>query len=207
LVVVGYPLIPWVFVVSAGFCFGAFYRLTPELRRSRLLALGLAMIVLFLGLRAINAYGDPRPWAAQATGLMTAVSFLNVTKNAPSLAFLLMTLGPAILALGLGDRARPSAAHPLVVFGRTPLFYFLAHFMLIHLLAIGMGWWRYGWQPFLLLPAPTLGTPLDQFPADYGWSLTTTYVIWAIVVALLYPVCRWFAALKARRRDWWLSYL
>ena len=118
-----------------------------------------------------------------------------------------MTLGPAMLFLGLIDRVRISARHPFVVFGRVPLFYFVLHIPLIHALAIALTWLRYGNAPFLFLPPPTLGTPRDLFPADYGWELWVTYALWAIVVTALYPVCLWFAQLRARRRDWWLSYL
>jgi hypothetical protein len=118
-----------------------------------------------------------------------------------------MTLGPAIALLGWLDRARPSDRHPLVVFGRVPLFYFVLHIPLIHVAAIVMTWMRYGAGPFLLLPPPTLGTPREAFPADYGWNLWVVYAVTAAVVALLYPPCLWFARLRARRREWWLGYL
>jgi uncharacterized membrane protein len=207
LLIVAYPLIPWIGVMAAGFCFGRIYR-TPVERRGRLLVgLGLALTAAFIVIRAVNGYGDPRPWAVQESPLMTLVSFLNTTKYPPSLAFLLMTLGPAIALLGWLDCARPSDRHPLVVFGRVPLFYFLLHIPLIHVAAIVMTWMRYGVAPFLLLPPPTLGTPRDAFPADYGWDLSAVYAVTAAVVALLYPLCLWFARLRARRREWWLGYL
>jgi len=78
---------------------------------------------------------------------------------------------------------------------------------LIHALAVGLTWLRYGSAPFLFLPPPTLGTPRELFPPDYGWELWVTYALWTVVVAALYPACLWFARLRARRRDWWLSYL
>lgn len=157
-------------------------------------------------IRTVNGYGDPRPWAVRDSPLLTLASFLNTTKYPPSLAFLLMTLGPAIALLGWLDRARPDR-HPLVVFGRVPLFYFVLHIPLIHLAAIVMTWVRYGAAPFLLLPPPTLGTPREAFPSDYGWDLWVVYAVTAAVVALLYPLCLWFARLRARRRAWWLGYL
>lgn len=207
LVIVAYPLIPWIGVMAAGFCFARVYRLPAERRRALLVRLGLGLIATFLVLRGINAYGDPRPWSPQDDAVMTAVSFLNATKYPPSLAFLAMTLGPAMLFLAWADRLRPREGNPLLVFGRVPLFYYLVHIPLIHIVAIAMTWLRYGPSPFLFTPPPTLGTPRDVFPADYGWDLWVVYAVWLAVVAALYPVCAWFAALKRRRRDWWLSYL
>ena len=108
--------------------------------------------------------------------------------------------------LGLIDGIRPGAGNPALIFGRTPLFYYLLHLFTIHIFTILLGWWAYGWLPFLLAPPPTLGTPLTEFPPGYGWSLGATYGVWIAVVAAMYPLCRWFAKLKATRRDWWLSY-
>ncbi len=118
-----------------------------------------------------------------------------------------MTLGPAIAVLGWIDRARASDSNPLIVFGRVPLFYFVLHLPLIHAIQIGMTWLKYGAAPFLFLPPPTLGTDRNAFPPDYGWSLGVTYLVWIAVVVLMYPICLWFARLKARKRSWWLSYL
>ena len=206
-VIVAYPLVPWIGVMAAGFCFGEVYRLPGDRRRAVLIRVGLTLIVAFVIIRWVNSYGDPRPWIAQSRPGFTLLSFLNTSKYPPSLLFLLMTLGPAILFLGLIDRVRLSERHPFVVFGRVPLFYFVLHIPLIHALAIALTWLRYGHAPFLFLPPPTLGTPRELFPTDYGWELWVTYALWAIVVAALYPVCLWFAQLRARRRDWWLSYL
>lgn len=207
LVIVAYPLVPWIGVMAAGFCFGRVYRLPPERRRTLLIGSGLALVGAFVVVRGLNIYGDPRPWAVQSEPIYTWLSFLNASKYPPSLAFLLMTLGPAILALGLIDGLRLSERHPFVVFGRVPLFYFVLHIPLIHALAIALTWLRYGSAPFLFLPPPTLGTPRDVFPPDYGWELWVTYALWAVVVTALYPACLWFARLRARRHDWWLSYL
>lgn len=207
-ILVAYPLVPWIGVMAAGYCFGEVYRLPPERRRRLLLRLGLALTATFVVLRALNIYGDPRPWAVQERGpLYTMLSFLNATKYPASLSFLLMTLGPAIAFLGLVDGARRSDRDPLLVFGRVPLFFFVLHIPLIHLLAVGLTALRHGADaPFLWLPPPTLGTPRDQFPADYGWGLWVVYAVWALVVVLAYPLCRWFAGLKQRRAARWLSY-
>ncbi len=204
---VAYPLVPWIGVMAAGFCLGRVYRLPPERRRSVLIRLGLALTAAFVVVRGFNVYGDPRPWAVQDSPVMTVLSFLNCTKYPASLSFLLMTLGPAITILGLLERARPGDRHPLLVFGRTPLLYFVLHIPLAHAIAMAMTAWRYGNTPFLWMPPPSLGSPRQLFPADYGWDLWVTYVVTAVVVAALYPICLWFSRLRARRRDWWLSYL
>jgi uncharacterized membrane protein len=206
-VLVAYPLVPWVGVMSAGYCLGRVYRLPSDRRRVLLFRLGLAVTAAFVLLRASNVYGDPRPWTVQPDAISTALSFLNTTKYPASLCFLLMTLGPALIFLAWVDRVRVSTSHPLLVFGRVPLFYFVVHIPLIHLVAIGLTWLSYGAAPFLLTPPPTLGTPRTVFPPDYGWDLWVVYAVWLGVVAALYPVCRWFVSLKARRRDWWLGYL
>ncbi len=206
-VIVAYPLVPWIGVMAAGFCFGRVYRLPPERRRALLLRLGVALTAAFIVIRALNVYGDPRPWSPQRDAITTVLSFLNTTKYPASLAFLLMTLGPALLFLAWADRLRLGDRHPLLVFGRVPLFYFLTHIPVIHAIAIALTWVRYGAAPFLFTPPPTLGTPRAVFPPDYGWDLWVVYAVWAVTVAALYPVCLWFMRLKARRRDWWLSYL
>jgi uncharacterized membrane protein len=205
--IVAYPLVPWIGAMAAGFCFGRVYRL-PEHRRSKFLVrLGLILTAGFVVLRALNLYGDPAPWAAQGSPGFTVLSFLNTTKYPPSLMFLLMTLGPAIALLGWIDRVRPRDSHPLLVFGRVPLFYFVLHLVVIHGMAVGLAWARYGAQPFLFSPPPTLGSPRDTFPADFGWSLAVTYAVWIAAVVVLYPACLWFARIRQRRRDWWLGYL
>lgn len=205
-VIVAYPLIPWIAVMSLGFCFGRIYRL-PDDRRQRILVItGLAMTAAFVVLRLANVYGDPLPWTSQPQPGFTLLSFLRVTKNPPSLLFVLMTLGPAITLLGLIDRLRPAVTNMFVVFGRTPQFFFILHLAVIHLFAIAMGYFRYGAQPFLWKPSPVIGGP-PTYPDGYGWSLATSYVVWAAVVLTMYPMCRILARLKATRRDWWLSYL
>lgn len=207
-VLVAYTLVPWFAVMSAGFCFGPILLWDPTRRRSFLVRLGLVLSVAFVLLRAWNHYGDPVPWSHQPTTLFTFLSFLNTTKYPPSLLFLLMTLGPALIALAWLERVRFSRDKPLIAFGRVPFFYFLFHFAVAHLLAIGLGALRYGPHRFLLLAPPSLGTPADAFPPDYGFRLYVVYLCWLLVVATAYPVCRWYADVKNRRRDlWWLSYL
>ena len=197
---VGYPLIPWIGVMASGYAFAPVLLLKPERRRRILLVLGAIMVVGFVVLRAMNRYGDPLPWKAQPSLVFTVMSFLNCQKYPPSLLFLLMTLGPAILALAWFDRGPGRFGRPLLTFGRVPLFYYLLQWPLAHGLAVAfeaiqgrpIGW--------------LFGFPLTQPPSGYGYSLATTYLMWLVVVALLYYPCRWFADLKRRRRDTWLSY-
>jgi uncharacterized membrane protein len=202
--IVAYPLVPWIGVMAAGFCFGRVYSLDSGRRRQVLWRLGLGLTASFLVLRALNLYGDPRPWRPQDSPLFTELSFLNTTKYPPSLLFLLMTLGPAMLVLAAIDRLRVADRHPLLVFGRVPLLYFVLHVPLVHAFAIGLTWLRYGSTPFLWLAPPTLGTPRDAFPADYGWDLWVAYAVTLAAVVALYPICRWLARLKASRGGGWL---
>lgn len=208
---VAYPLVPWIGVMAVGYALGEVLTLERERRRKILFRLGAACIVLFVALRALNLYGDPNPWAAQGRGAwFTFLSFLNTSKYPPSLLFLLMTLGPSILALALFDRGPVRApgllARPFIVFGRVPMFYYLLHVALIHIVAVFFAYAKYGRAEWLFLNWPPPGAPQLE-PPGYGYRLWVVYVVWIGVVALLYPLCRWFAGVKARRRDAWLSYL
>ena len=207
-VIVGYPLVPWIAVMSLGFCCGWLYLAEVNVRRRILLVSGAAMTLAFVGLRAFNMYGDPVPWATQTSPVYTGLSFFNTTKYPPSLAFLLMTLGPCLLALGWLDRRPLNPANPLVVFGRVPLFYFVVHFYLAHAAAALLALVRYGTRAlsFVFRPLPSMGSPRELFPADFGYELWVAYVVWVLIVMGLYPVCRWFGKVKAARHDWWLGY-
>jgi uncharacterized membrane protein len=207
--IVGYPLIPWIGVMAAGFCFGRVFQLEAAARQRILLLVGTACTFAFVVIRMINAYGDPAPWSTQKTAMGTLLSFLNCTKYPPSLAYLLMTLGPALLLLAVFDRWQFKAANPLVVFGRVPLFYFVAHFYAAHVAEVLLALARYGRAAFgfVFQPIPSMGGPRQLFPADFGYELWVVYLVWALIVLGLYPACRWFAGIKAVRREWWLSYL
>jgi uncharacterized membrane protein len=209
LFVVGYPLVPWIAVMALGYCFGTMYLMERARRRRYLVMIGSAATLGFVVLRAINGYGDPAPWASQQSGVFTVLSFLNTSKYPPSLVFLLMTLGPAILLLAWFDRPSLKDSNPLVVFGRVPLFYFVLHFYAAHVAAVILALFHYGSAalPFIFKPLPSMGGPRELFPAQFGYDLWVAYLVWALIVLALYPACRWFASVKARRRDWWLSYL
>jgi len=208
-VLVSYTLLPWIAVMAAGFCFGRVFTLEAAARQRIMLRIGLSLTTAFAVIRAINLYGDPAPWSVQKSPAFTVLSFLNCTKYPASLDFLLMTLGPAILVLACLERCSLSAANPLVVLGRVPLFYFVLHFYVIHTLAMLMAWIRYGRSVFSFIfnPLPSMGGPQQLFPANFGYSLWIVYLLWALIVVSLYPLCRSFARVKATRRAWWLSYL
>ena len=208
-VILPYPLIPWAAVMALGFCCGPLLEKAPEERRRLLWRIGMWATIAFVLLRGLNIYGDPARWAWQSSAVFTVLSFLNVTKTPPSLLFLLMTLGPAAIALSMFDRMTLSRSNPLIVFGRVPLLYFVLHFVLAHLAAVALAFARYGsatWS-FVWIPMPSMSGPAELFPPDFGFDLWVAYAVWIAIVVLLYPVCAWFARLKERRRDWWLSYL
>ncbi len=210
-----YVLIPWVGVMAAGFAFGNLL-LRPD-RRKWILTLGISATALFFVLRMFNLYGNgvaglpfgyPRsagPWSVQPTLSLTVISFFNTLKYPPSLDYLLMTLGPALTLLGLLDRAKAQRglSRILMVFGRVPLFYYVLHLYLIHILAILVA---------LAFHQPVLhGSVIADFakkPVGYGHGLPFIYAMWILAVAILYLPCLWFMKLRTRHRDWaWLSYL
>ena len=201
-----YPLIPWIGVTAAGYVLGQIYSWSSEKRRGFLLKTGLGFVVAFIVLRTWNIYGDPVQWAPQNSFGLSVVSYLNATKYPPSLLFLLMALGPSLLILRALDRGVPVWLQPALVFGRVPLFYFVLHLSLIHLLAVVVCYAQNG-SAHWMFESPNLGAYPFTPPPGWGLSLPVIYAIWVLVVAMLYPVCRWFAALKQRRNEVWLSYL
>ena len=207
IVFVPYALIPWVGVTGAGYGLGQIYGNSwPSTRRKTfLLTLGIGLTAGFFILRAVNLYGDPRPWASQKSAAFTVLSFLNTTKYPPSLLFLLMTLGPALLFLWAVDAKTPRWLRPALTIGKVPMFYYLLHIPLIHLIAIAVCYARYG-QVHWMFESPTIGQFPFTPPPGWGFSLPIIYLVWACAVLMLYPLCRWFAGLKQRRNDAWLSY-
>jgi uncharacterized membrane protein len=200
---VGYPLLPWFAVVAVGYWLGGVYGLEHRRRRKVLMWTGLAAIGLFVVLRAGNVYGDPRPWSPRADVLTTVLSFVNCTKYPPSLQFLLMTLGPALLALAAFDRSPGVLGRPLVTLGRVPLFFYLLQWYVIHGLALVVAFAR---------GEPTAWLFLDAFPIQpppsSAFGLAAVYGWWIVVLALLSIPCAWFAGYKSRHRQSpWLSYL
>jgi uncharacterized membrane protein len=204
-VFVAYPLIPWIGVTAVGYGLGQVYAWDADRRRSFLFRLGLGLSAAFIVIRAINIYGDPGRWSAQKSGLFTVLSFLNTTKYPPSLLFLLMTLGPALILLSAVDARTPRTLRPALMIGKVPLFYYVLHFTLIHLLAVATCYARYG-SAHWMFESPDLGHYPFSPPPGWGFSLPVVYLVWAIVVATMYPLCRWYAGVKQRRNSPWLSY-
>ena len=204
--VIQYPVLPWIGTMALGYCLGRLFtaEITSVVRRRRLVQLGVGAITLFIVLRAINTYGDAALWVDQPTFMFDLLSFLNTTKYPPSLLYLCMTLGPALLFLAWAEGRQFRWSTPFVTFGRVPYFYYMLHIYLIHVLAtIAM----------LLQGQPVNETVLSATMdvtryADNGFSLWVVYAVWIAVVLMLYFPCRWYAAYRAAHRDkWWLSYL
>src|SRR5262249_46188886 len=145
----------------------------------------------FIMLRASNLYGDPAPWTAQETLLSTVLSLLNCEKYPPSLLYLMMTLGPALMLLAWFDQVGGPLGSLLATFGRVPFFYYVIHIYLIHALAVATGFAITG----VLTTTP-----------EINFNLGSVYLVWLIVLVLLYPICRRFAELKESGRGWWWSY-
>ena len=196
-----YPVLAWIGVMLLGYGLSEVFERPASERNALLWKAGLSLTAAFIVIRAIDVYGDPNPWQWQERGIVaTAMDFLNTTKYPPSLDFLLMTLGPSAMLCAVADRFVGRIKDGLVIFGRVPFAFYVAHVALIHTLSVLLG--------------IVQGFRLDQmmtifffYPSGYGVSLPAVYVVWAIVIAILYPFCRWVAAVKTRRRDWWLSYV
>lgn len=187
-----YPLLPWIGVMAAGYLLGPVMQLAPRFRQRVLFRLGATITLGFIVLRATNFYGDPATWVNQETWLETVLSFLNCEKYPPSLLYLMMTLGPALMLLATFECTRGFMARFLSVFGQVPFFYYVIHIYLIHLLAVATAF---------MMTGDIIRTPA------LGFSLPGVYLVWVLVLILLYPICRWFADLKNNGRGWWWSYL
>ena len=199
-----YPLIPWIGVMALGYVFGRLYTMDAVARRRILLRLGLGITALFVALRATNLYGDPGKWSVQPRPGFTVLSFLNLTKYPPSLLYLCMTIGPAILLLAFMEREqRSSIGRALVTYGRVPMLFYVLQWVWAHGLAF---------PAYALAGKPTSALYIfhDNSPevlARAGFSLAVVYVVWIVGVFALYPICKWYAEVKRRRSDWWLGYL
>jgi uncharacterized membrane protein len=200
-----YALVPWIGVMAAGYAFGKIYELEGARRRKLLVQMGAGCILAFIILRYVNLYGDPARWASQPTTAMTIVSFFNVTKYPPSLLFLLMTIGPGLLALAAFEAWRSDSRVKsfLVTFGRVPLFYYMLQWVWAHTAAIVLALLAGKETAYLFRGLPDM---YASAPRDAGFSLGVTWLVWLVGVFALYPLCRWYAKVKARRKDWWISY-
>ena len=196
-----YPLLPWTGIMLVGFGAAGLFQGQAKPRDTRLIRIGCTLVIGFVLLRALNIYGDPHAWHFDPDNLSASVmSFLATTKYPPSLLYTLMTLGPAAIVCGYADRLPSMIKNILLTYGRTPLAFYIPHFYLIHVLSILLGLSE-GFRAEQFL------THYRFFPKGYGVGLGGVYLLWMVVVVSLYPLCRYVASVKARRTDWWLSFL
>lgn len=200
---VGYPPIPWLGIMLAGFGAGHYFTLPDDRQRAIFLKSGLLTIASFFVLRAVNIYGDPAKWSVQKNALFTALSFVNVTKYPPSLLFCLLFLGLMLLIISLVQGVRNKWTAVVCVYGKVPLFYFLVHWYIIHPLVFVMVFLQ-GFHASDMLFGSNFGRP----KAGSGIGLWAVYLIWAGIVLLMYPLCKWYGRYKSQHPEMkWLRYL
>jgi len=202
--IIAYAFLPWTGIMIMGYCAGKLFEPAVDAikRQKILLTIGFGLIVLFIVLRWINAYGDPDPWSVQRNGVATFLSFMNVHKYPPSLMYACITLGPSLIALSLLEKVQNGFTRFVQVYGRVPFFYYVIHFYLIHTLTV-IAFFLSGYGK-----NDNVGqTPFLFRPLTFGYNLWFVYVIWMAVVLLLYPVCKWYNKYKSVHSQWWLSYL
>ena len=194
--------------MALGYCLGGIFAngFNAQRRKKILLQLGVVSLVLFIIVRSINVYGNLQPWTHQATPIRTFLSFIKISKYPPSLDYLLVTEGIAFIFLALTENVSNRFSRIISVYGRVPMFYYLVHIYLIHLTALLAAMLiGYRWTDMT-----SFNTWINYMPnlQGYGFSLGTVYLIWIIIVAVLYPLCKSYDRYKsAHREKWWLSYL
>jgi len=202
--VMGYPPLPWLGIMLVGFASGKFFEL-PDVKRKKLFVqIGVASLLLFVAIRVINIYGDSLPWVAQKNNLLSFFSFINVTKYPPSLLFCLVTLGIMFLILAFAENTKNRFMNFVSVYGKVPLFYFLVHFYLIHIITIILLFMQgFQWSQ-MDFASGTFGRPKG---IESGVGLSIIYLIWITIVLLLYKPCLWFGQYKTNHKQWWLKYI
>jgi uncharacterized membrane protein len=202
--IMGYPPIPWIGILLAGFGFGMLFNHPQQERKSIFLKIGLGSIALFFVLRLINIYGDPAPWSAQKSSLFTVLSFINVTKYPPSLIFCLLTLGVMFLILALAEKMENRFTNFVSVYGKTPLFFYLIHWYIVHPFLIFILFLQgFSWAE-MDFASGNFGRPKG---VESGLSLGVVYLIWIAIVVLLYHPCKRYWAYKANQKSKWLKYI
>ncbi|OQP43106.1 hypothetical protein A4H97_13265 [Niastella yeongjuensis] len=202
--VIAYAFAPWAGIMFLGYCAGKLFAPTVDShkRQQALVGIGLGLIVLFVALRLMNDYGNPLSWTPQKTAMASFLSFMNVHKYPPSLMYTCITLGPALVALALLENVQNRFASFVKVFGRVPFFYYVLHLYLIHILTV-IAFYASGYgAKDIVSPSPFFFRPIQ-----FGYSLGVVYLIWALVILILYPLCRWYNNYKSSHSQWWLSYL
>jgi uncharacterized membrane protein len=202
-----YPVLPWIGLMALGYVFGAFYQkdFPFKQRRRFLLSIGVGATLLFIFLRGFNLYGEPHLWQPQDSFVFSLISFLNTTKYPPSLQFLLMTIGPALIFLSAIEAFGNRLPKPVIVFGKVPFFFYIIHLYVIHGLAMLLLVYEgRDWHQYILSARGIMSGTLRNF----GLSLGSVYVVWILVVASLYPLCKWYQTYRENHPSkWWLSYL
>lgn len=203
LFIIGYPLIPWLGILLAGFGFGTAFNLPEEKRKPLLLKTGIAALVLFVIIRWVNIYGDTTPWAVQPKSLFTFLSFINITKYPPTLCFTLLTLSFTCIVLAVSDGVKNRLVSIVTVYGKVPLAYFIVHFLVLHCIMLVMMLMQgYHWADLNFQMQH--GRP----NGPSGVELGGIYVVWITVVIALYPLCKLYGKYKAKHPEKkWLSYL
>ena len=198
-----YPFIPWIGVMALGYIFGPITKMARQKRKKIFLLSGFSLLILGFILRYSNLYGELTPWQLYDSFNLTLMSFLNFTKYPPSLIYLSIFIGLAMVMMSLFDRDLGAWSKPLKEFGAAPFFFYILHIPIFHLGGIILAYITFG-DAHWLFGAPLLNSPKDY---SYGYELIPTYVAWFLVVFALYYPSKWFGELKKRRKDWWLSYL
>jgi len=202
-----YPVLPWIGLMALGYVFGNLFRaeFSGTQRTRWLLASGFGAIILFIVLRSFNLYGEPISWQKQDSGIFTVMSFLNTAKYPPSLQFILMTMGPALLFLYLSERISLEVKNLFVTFGKVPFFFYIVHIYFIHALAmLALIYTGRDWREYIFSARSVMSGRLSNF----GFGLGNVYMIWLTVVVLLYPLCRWYQKVRENNpTKWWLRYL
>lgn len=204
IMVMGYPPIPWLGILLLGFACGQFVEMASKKREKLFAQIGIGALALFTTIRFINGYGDSLPWTSQKDAVFTFLSFMNVSKYPPSLVFCLVTLGIMFLFLAFSERLNSTLKNILSVYGKVPLFYFIVHFYLIHIITLVVLWCQGFHFSQFEFASGTFGRPKD---VESGLALWGVYLIWIVVVAVLYKPCQWYGQYKATHKNWWLKYI
>jgi uncharacterized membrane protein len=205
LIIIVYAFLPWTGIMLTGYGLGRIFTqgFNAVNRRRILFGLGSAFLLLFVLLRFLNHYGDPAPWQMQRSPLFSLLSFINLSKYPPSLDYITMTLGVAMIILGLLDRISRNSFPFLRVFGTVPFFFYVLHIYLIHAITV-IVFFIQGYPPKDILPQHS---PFLFRPDHFGFHLPGVYLIWALVILILYPLCIKYNRYKSTHTQWWLSYL
>ena len=205
--IIVYPFVPWLGVMMLGYAIGKIFDPSYDAARRKkfLLLSGISLFAFFVLLRYVNSYGNPFQWSGQSTFVLTLLSFFNVHKYPPSLLYVCVTLGPALVFLSFFENTNNAVTRVISVFGRVPLFYYVLHFYFIRILC-GILFVSRGHDITEKTPE-IFGMPFKYVIAGEGYSLATVYVIWILLVLALYPLCYWYNKFKAARNNWWLSYV